>query len=212
LLRRSNFDVDHVPNARSAVDLVRLIGFDVLVLGYPPVGPTLDELLDLVRAKDSPCRRSAVLILAPRDRLTEVEPSLGRGYTRALATDAPDAELQKVVASLLRVSPRLAVRVTVRLQVQLADGQTELMSQTENVSSSGLLVRARRSYPVETAVQFELYLPGESVPVSGRGMVVRQATDRGGRVTGLGVKFAELFASGEPRLNAFLDRHRPGGP
>lgn len=206
LLRRSNFDVDHVPNARSAVDLVRMIGFDVLVFGYPTVGPPLEELLGLIRAQDSPCRRSAVLLLVPRSRLAEVEPFLGRGHTRSLAADASDHELQTAVASLLRVAPRLAVRVTVRLHVQLADGETELLSQTENVSATGLLVRTRRAYPVETALQFDLYIPNESTPVSGRGLVVRHASDRSRRVTGLGVKFTELEAGGRLRLEAFLDR------
>ncbi len=209
LLRRSNFDVDHVPNARSAVDLVRMIGFDVLVFGYPPVGPSLEELLGLIRAQDSPCRRSAVLLLAPRGRLAEVDSFVGQGHTRSLAADASDHELQSAVASLLRVAPRLAVRVTVRLQVQLADGQTEVLSQTENVSTTGLLVRARQTYPMETPVQFELFLPNDSLPVSGCGLVVRHATDRAKRVTGLGIKFTELLAGGDARLNAFLDRQSP---
>lgn len=206
LLRRPDFDVDHVPNARSAVDLVRLIGFDVLVLGYPTIGPPVEELLDLIRAEGSPCRRSAVLLLVPGGRLAEVEPFLGHGNTRAVATDASDRELQNVVASLLRVAPRLAVRVTVRLQVQLADGRTELLSQTENVSATGLLVRTRRPYPVETPVRFELYLPNEPAPVSGGGLVVRHATDRARRVTGLGIKFTGFARGGEVRLKAFLDR------
>jgi len=206
LLRRSNFDVDHVPNARSALDLVRVIGFDVLVFGYPLVGPPLGELLDVVRARDSPCHRSAVLLLVPPSRLSEVEPVLGRGYTRSLATDASDHELQGAVASLLRVAPRLAVRITVRLHVQLADGHSELLSQTENVSATGLLVRTRRGYPVETPLRFDLYLPNEPQAVSGRGLVVRHATDRARRVTGLGIRFTELDAGGESRLKTFLDR------
>jgi hypothetical protein len=147
-----------------------------------------------------------VLLLAPPSRLSEIEPELGRGFTRSLAADASEEELQGVVASLLRVAPRLAIRVTVRLRVQLEDGQAELLSQTENVSATGALVRARRTYPVETPLRFEIYLPNEPQPVGGRGLVVRHATDRARRVTGLGIKFTELEAGGEARLRAFLDR------
>ncbi len=205
-LRGANFDVDHVPNARAAVDLIRMIGFDVLVLGYPPTGPSMDELMDLIRGASSPCLKSAVLLVAPAGRLAEVEAYSRRGCTRLVPADLGDAELQHEVGALLRVSPRRAVRVTVRLQVQLADGRTELMSQTENVSATGFLVRTTRPHPVETPVRFELYLPADPAPVSGRGVVVRHATDRADRVTGLGVKFTAFLPGSDIRLQDFLAR------
>jgi DNA-binding response OmpR family regulator len=215
LLGRSSFDVDYVGNARSARDLVRVVAFDVLVLGCPAVGRSMTDLVDLIRAEDSPCRTSAVLLLAPRDRLPEVEPLLAAGLTRALPQDASDTELQEVFAALLRVAPRHSVRITARLQVQLGDDRAEVLTQTENVSANGLLVRATRVFPVGSPVRFELFLRGNSAPVTGRGVVVRHALGSGQRVTGLGIELVELSPGGDTRLRGFLEEQQAragGGP
>jgi uncharacterized protein (TIGR02266 family) len=166
----------------------------------------LDELLAVLRGEDSPCRRTAVILTAPPSRVGELAPFLQASYTRALSQDASDHELQQEVMALLRVAPRRAVRVTVRLQVLLADGRTELMSQTENVSASGVLVRTTKPYPVETPVRFDLYLPEAMTPVSGKGLVARLSTNAGRKVTGIGVKFLEFSNGGDVRLRDFLTR------
>jgi hypothetical protein len=208
LLGRSSFDVDSLANARSAADLIRVIAFDVLILGYPTVGLSMTGLMDLVRAEGSPCRSSAVLLLAPRERLSEVGRFHAPALTRVVPLDASDDRLQEELAALLRVAPRHSVRITVRLQVQLADGQAEVLTQTENVSANGLLVRATRVFPIGSSVRFELFLPDHSAPVTGRGVVVRHAAGLGQRVTGLGIELVDLPAREYTRLKHFLERQQ----
>jgi len=203
LLRRSKFDVDRVPYARTALDLIADISFDVLVFGYPPAGSNMEEVLTAVRRKGSPCQRSAVLLLASENRLAEAQQLCHGDRCRVLSVNASELELQGEVSALLRVAPRLSLRITIRLAVQVADGSTELLSQTENVSLGGMLVRTPRPYPVDAKVRFELFLPNGSAPVLGSGEVVRHATDGRGHITGLGVKFVS-FDAGVERMQSFL--------
>jgi uncharacterized protein (TIGR02266 family) len=205
VLRRSNFDVDRVPYARTALDLIQDISFDVLVFGHPLAGADLEDVLDAVNSEGSPCRSSAILLLTTAERLPALAAHCEGDRVRALCLDASEDELQSEVSSLLRVAPRLSVRITIRLAVQLADGSTELLSQTENVSLGGMLVRTPRPYPVDAEVAFELFLPGRSAPVTGEGRVVRHAADERGRLSGLGVRFVRFDDDGRHRLQSFLD-------
>jgi uncharacterized protein (TIGR02266 family) len=102
------------------------------------------------------------------------------------------------------VAPRLSARVTVRFEVELGENTTVSMSQTENVSIGGMLVRSHRKFPVETKLRFELVLPDEAAPVRGLGLVVRHTEPRPGKALGIGVKFLEVEDDGDARLRAYL--------
>ena len=110
------------------------------------------------------------------------------------------------MASLLRVAPRLTVRLPIRLEVQIGEGQAVALSQTENVSVSGMLVRSNRSYPVEADLRFELFIPDQTGVISGGGQVVRHTLDPRGHPNGLGVKFLSWEGIGQARLAEYLER------
>ncbi len=210
LLRRASFDVDRVPTAESAEVLLQAVSFDVVILAHPLPDRPLPEVIDVIRAPGAPCRRSSVLILAAPAAINSLSRYAEEGRTTILAKNASVQRLEREVASLLRVAPRLSIRIPIRLEVELADGRTSVISQTENVSLGGMLVRTRRLYPVETTVRFELLIPDETSGVAGRGLVVRQTDERKDGIRGVGVKFNEFKGSGRERLASFLGRSNAG--
>ena len=206
VLTRRHFDVDRVAEFDVAVDLVQSVAFDVVVLGYSENDPKVALLTDVIRAENGPCARSAVLLLSPPESLETAVQLAYDTRSRLISMAAPQRELEQAVSQLLRVAPRLSVRITIRLEALLGEGSTTILTQTENVSLGGMLVKLSRRQPVDARLRYELLLPDGFSPVTGFGEVVRHTADRSGRITGVGIRFATFEADGADRLSGFLSR------
>jgi hypothetical protein len=209
LLQRQGFDADWVGSPAVAAELIAAVSFDVLILGFPLGQPTTHQLCDLARPEQAPCSRAAILVMAAEEDLTEAGKLAADGRIRVVSLAADQATLRAEVASLLRIAPRLTVRLPIRLEVQLGEGRAVALSQTENVSASGMLVRSNRSYPVEAGIRFELFIPEQTGAVSGDGQVVRHTLDQRGRPSGMGVKFLSWDGAGQARLAEYLAKVSP---
>jgi DNA-binding NarL/FixJ family response regulator len=207
LLRRSHFDVDRVTESSAALSLIEAVAIDILVLSGSLTRPTVSELLEVIRSPGCPCHRSAVLVFCAPGDIPQGDEGNGRhDFTRFLSSDASNKELDEAVASLLRESPRLSVRLSIRIEAQLGNGSTMVLTQTENVSYGGMLVRMTRPLPTEAGLRFELLLPAGFSSVSGLGQVVRQTQDWKGRTTGVGMRFVAFDGGGKSALEGFLER------
>lgn len=214
LLKRRHFDIDRVVEAGCAAALVQAVAIDVLVLRYPLGNPSVEDLLRHIRMAESPCRRSTVLVLASPVDIHKAEELADGERTHVLSVDVDYETLQETVASLLRTAPRLSVRITIRLEAVVGAGSTMVLTQTENVSRGGMLVRVRKPQPVGARLRFELLLPEDSIPVKGTGEVVRHTRDWRGDVSGVGIKYAVFENCGDQRLTEFLHQVEvvaPGG-
>lgn len=204
LLKRRHFDVDRVAEAGCALALVQAVAIDVLVLRYPLGNPSVEDLLQNIRRAESPCKRSSVLVLASPSELGQAARLADGDRTHVISIDSDYETLQNTVSALLRTAPRLSVRITIKLEAVLGNGSTMVLTQTENVSNGGMLVRVRRPQPVDAKLRFELLLPEDSVPIKGTGEVVRHTKDWRGDVTGVGIKYASFEGQGDQRLTEFL--------
>jgi uncharacterized protein (TIGR02266 family) len=204
LLNREALEVDRFPRAGAALDLVTQVPVDVLIVGYPLPDVGTQELLDVVRRPESPCRRSPLLLLAHRDELEEAKRFIGRGANEAIAVEESAELLQAAVSRLLAVAPRSALRTMVRIVVNIGEGAALELSQTENLSATGMLVRTDEVYPLGSRLSFEFHLGGQGQPIRGEGEVVRQTTAGREQVRGIGVRFLTLERDGLQRLQRFL--------
>ena len=204
LLNREALEVDRFPRARAALDLVSQVPVDVLIVGYPLPDVRTQELLDVVRRPESPCRQSPLLLLAHREELEEAKRFIGRGANEAIAVEESAERLQAAVSRLLAVAPRSSLRMMVRIVVNIGEGAALEMSQTENLSETGMLVRTGEVYPLGSRLSFEFHLGGQSQPIRGEGEVVRQTTAGRESVRGIGIRFISLERDGLQRLQRFL--------
>jgi len=204
LLNREALEVDRFPRARAALDLVSQVPVDVLIVGYPLPDVRTQELLDVVRRPESPCRQSPLLLLAHREELEEAKRFIGRGANEAIAVEESAERLQAAVSRLLAVAPRSSLRMMVRIVVNIGEGAALEMSQTENLSETGMLVRTGEVYPLGSRLSFEFHLGGQSQPIRGEGEVVRQTTAGRESVRGIGIRFISLERDGLLRLQRFL--------
>jgi uncharacterized protein (TIGR02266 family) len=211
LLNRHALEVDRFPRARAALDLLSQVAVDVLIVGYPLPDVRTQELLDVVRRPDSPCRQSPLLLLARADELEEARRYIGRGANDAIAFEESAERLQAAVSRLLAVAPRSSLRTMVRIVVNIGEGAALEMSQTENLSETGMLVRTGEVYPLGSRLSFEFHLGGQSQPIRGEGEVVRQTTAGRESVRGIGIRFIALERDGLQRLQRFLRELAAGG-
>jgi CheY-like chemotaxis protein len=209
LLGRSDLEVDRFPGARTALELVGLVPFDVLIALFPLADIPAQEFLDAVRAPESPCRRSPLLVLTTRDRLPDAERYVGRGVNRVVALEETAEQLQREVSQLLSVAPRRDLRMMVRVNVRVGEKNELSLFQSENLSQTGMLVRGGDPYPLGTRVAFEFDLGLDRSPVRGEAEVVRHTTPGREDVRGgMGLRFFYFEKDGLVRLQRFLESLR----
>jgi DNA-binding NarL/FixJ family response regulator len=204
LLNRQEFELDRFPRAAAALDLVAHVPVDVLLVRYPLPDVGMERFLDAVRSESSPCRQSPLLLLASPERIGEAEAWIGRGANRVVSVEESPERLQHAVSELLAVAPRSALRMMVRIVVNIGEGAALEMAQTENLSETGMLVRTGEVYPLGSRLSFEFHLGGDRLPIRGEGEVVRHTTPGREPVRGIGIRFVTFERDGLLRLQRNL--------
>ena len=119
-------------------------------------------------------------------------------------------------------SPRRSIRLMVQLAATIDDGKVARMCHTENLSSSGMLVRTKAPLPVGTRVDIQFLfrsdpelikdvLPGGYGFVQGEATIVRHTDPVKESTRGMGLRFTRLEEHGRLLLDRFLNLHQQGG-
>jgi len=205
ILRRVDFHVLRVPHEDQALELLQTNRFDLIIARHPMGGLRLEVLVESVRAKESPCRDSGLLVLAHEESLAEVAGFLRMGVNRIVSVDAPPDRLLDAIADLVGVAPRHSLRTVVQFELWVEQGPTRLLTVTENLSATGMLVRGGREFPVGTCLHFRLVLPGQVPPIAGEVEVARHTDRAREHVEGFGGKIVSFADDGQKRLRELLD-------
>jgi DNA-binding NarL/FixJ family response regulator len=211
MLLRSDFLVHRVDQPGEALRTLAESRFDLVIARYPLAELSLAGLVQSLRGTLSPSRGAGLLVLADPAHVGDIAAFLGRGVNRVVSVDGPSERLLTAVADLVGVAPRRLVRAVVELELWMRRETQRLLTLTENVSVSGMLVRGGREFPVGAKISFELVLPGSLGPIHGEGEVVRHTQVGVERVDGIGVAFLSFAGDGDRRLAMFLDRRSGGG-
>lgn len=209
LLLRSDFQVHRVDHAQEALWRLDESRFDLVIASYPFGDHPFGGFVQALRGSLSPSRGAGFLVLADQSHVGELATFLGRGVNRVVSADGPSDRLLTAVADLVGVAPRRLVRAVVELELTMRRDSQRLLTLTENVSASGMLVRGGREFPVGARVAFELMLPDTHAPIGGDAEVVRHSLVGVERVDGIGLAFVGFERDGQQRLSVFL-QHRPG--
>jgi len=206
VLRRTNFDVDRFPDAGRALELVGLVPFNAIIVSYPMSDVTLDDFLTEVRGGSS--AGASVAVLVAEAHRPDVEALEERGIDLVLALEKAPEEMQRLLCSLLKVAPRSAMRVLVKLELVVSDANSkdQFVAQSEDISATGMLVGTHRTYPVGARARFEMFLPDDENPLVGEAEVARHTDERQDRVQGMGFRFASFEDDSKERLLSYLKR------
>jgi hypothetical protein len=206
VLRANLVHAAYEATATTALETTGFLAFDAILAGYPLPDMPMQAFLDAVRREDSPCRSAGLILLVGQEALEETQRFVGRGANRVLTVEEFMARLPHVLLRLLEIPPRVALRRNLRLKVSLSPSSTNVTCQSENISTTGMLVQAERSYPIGTQLGFELTLPGDSSPVRGYAVVVRHTMADREPVSGFAVQFASFAGQDKGRFESLLRR------
>lgn len=120
---------------------------------------------------------------------------------------------------------RSSVRVMVQLDATIDDGRVPRMYQTQNLSTSGMLLRTQKPMPIGTKVDVQFLFPDDpvrsksSLPggygfVEGEAVVVRHTNPVKEAIRGMALQFVGLEDRGKALLTQFLggQNGNPVGP
>ncbi len=162
------------------------------------------DFLSAVRSGSSSAASVAVLTTA--EHRARAEGLLGGDVDLVLAAEKAPQETQRLLCALLDVSPRAAMRVLVRLDVRLDGAQSDkFLAQTEDISTSGMLVVTPKRYPVGSRARFALTLPIDPQPIQGEAEVTRHTDPASDRVRGMGFRFMAFAPADAERLQGYVN-------
>ncbi len=208
------YSLTNVTNIGDAETLTAENTFDLILVEYPMSGRPILDFLKGFRWSGSPCQRAIVIALASPDDLDEAEDVLGDAVSRILNPAAPERILRAAIADVANIEERYTVSAFVRIPGDELGLKGTLMTQTINVSSSGMMVRLTKEVRIGARFSFALTLPGVAKTIEGKADAVRLKMLGMDRIQGFAATFAELSGDGQRRLNDFLKKHasKPKAP
>ena len=205
-LLREGLEVDRVSSSETALALARNVGYHVVLLDYPPSGTAVTDLAQALVDAGLPDRRTYVVLVAESDKIEEARAYVGKGVDNVLSADATPGEFAQVLHQTLGAPPRVGIRIPVRIEVSLEGESSLVFRQTEDLSATGMLVRAPRALPVGTEVSFRLDLPDARSALEGKAQVVRHVLDAGAQtVLATGLRFVSFKGDAAERLRSFVE-------
>lgn len=207
LMSRSTVELTRVHSGHHALTLSKTSAYDLIVVQHPLPDLGFAEFFNTVRAAESACERSPLLILTRDDRLDAVAAYLDGDLAQACCIDAAPEQIQMALSELIGVAMRTKARLGVELTAMVEQGSISVFCQTVNVSEAGLLMRLGRPLPLKTKVRLMLSLPEESEPIEAVGEVLRHTVPGVDPVRGMAVRFLEFKDGGRFRLADFVARH-----
>lgn len=201
VLSRSEFDMYRVPAALAAVRMVRQIPFDLMIVVHPLADTDFGGFHDEIRASNSPCRESQLLVLSPRSRLAELGSFQADSRLQAIDVDQPQHRLAEAASRYLGPI-RTAKRYDLRLPVSW--GRGDRTSHTADISSSGALIALDDGQRPSIGVRLDLELDLPTAAVALPSQVARLTEAGPDKTRGFAVSWVRAGAAQLDKLDDFL--------
>ena len=206
-LLQALFEVDRVPSAASALELLNIVPFSAVICRHPFTQMETGDFIAAIRAETSASRDAGIALITNANRIAEAGAFLDQGVDLVLSLSDPQGEREAMLCTLLGIQPRRSLRVLVKLSVEIETGGTDrFVSQTHDVSSSGMFVITRKLVEIGAEVGFSFTLPGENRAFEGIAKVSRISDSHSGGPAGLGIHFESFRGLDDAtRLQTRLD-------
>lgn len=206
-LSREAIETHEADTPETAASLCQETNADAVLLCWPRAEAALDELGGALESDGGP----VIVVLAEPDSVPDATELVQRGRV-VLSTDEPALRLEGMLAGVLAAGVRRAVRVLVKLSVELDDserdgrlrGTLHRACQTVNLSESGMALRTRERLVLGSRISFSFFLPDDDKRIEGEAEVVRRIAPEAEGYEGLGLQFLSFRSDSRKRLREFL--------
>jgi hypothetical protein len=200
-----NFQVSTPADPKLAIRAMAETRFDLIISAYPLAGVSFTNFMDEVRGFGCPCRRSGLIVVARPAQLEEASSHLGLGLNRVLSTEESDDTVREAINTLVSVAPRIQLQAVVSISPETASKGQAIVTQTANISTTGMLVRHQGHLEVGMLVTFKLTLSSDSEAILGLGEVVRMTEPRREPIRGAAIRFIRLDDEGAVQLRNHIE-------
>lgn len=148
--------------------------------------------------------RNVSIVVAARGDMADLELQMLEAGANAVIRLPAGSEWDERLSHLMRVPPRRAARVPLRIQFEGKTAHVETVwGSVLNLSATGMLIEASGPLAIGADLDFKFLLPGSSEPIRGAGQLVRAA-----KKGSYGVHFYGLEGDGVDRVKAFVGKDR----
>jgi CheY-like chemotaxis protein len=162
---------------------------DLIVTQLDMPGMSSEELFSLIRNSEE--LRHVSTILVCKDTLAQRERCKQCSANAVFTTPVDNVMLQLKVQQFLNVAQRKAYRAVMAVAIQGRFRDKPLPFYAENISSSGMLIRAQEPLAKGDGVFFSFFLPN-GIHISGYGEIVRVVKFASTDAFLYGIKFTNL--------------------
>ena len=199
---RSRMEITRAETGAEALSLAADITFSLAAATLPLPDMSVARLVTELRTLGDSGKPIPLILMATGPQL-EAARIYQDPPVHVVGSEEEEDVLRKVLAEALGVAARLAVRVPIRLEVEVLNDRALRFCETRNLSSSGMLISSRQPLPVGTSFCFEMTLP-HSLQLAGRAEVVRHTEVAYEETTGFGARFLDFTAGDAAHVEAFV--------
>jgi len=166
-------------------------------------GTGIEEIFDIIR-KDRELKNVSTIIVC-EDTVIHQSRGVRCGANTVLSFPIDTAKLHAGMQRLLNVAPRQAYRVALNVAVEGHFKSKPFLCRTENISASGMLIRAEQIFSQDDRIAFSFYLP-DGTRVSAQGTILRviKAGTASSSDVLYGIQFATLAPADKSAIEAFV--------
>lgn len=175
---------------------------DLIVTTLDLSGSRIEDIFDIIR-NDRELRTVSTIIVC-EDTYTHQSRGTQCGANIVLSLPVDSAELHTAMQRLLNVAPRQAYRVALNVAVEGKLKNRPFLCRTENISASGMLIRAEGTFAQDDRISFSFYLPdGTRVGAHGNiSRIIKQGMEPDAVL--YGIQFVDLAPDDKSAIEAFV--------
>lgn len=192
-LKRGGFDVVTAESGKKAIELATASPPQLILLDMEM--PEMDGAQTCAALRQvAALAHVPIIVMSATDSKENKERCRKAGCTEFVIKPEKPDELLGMVARILSLRQREAVRITVVFNVTGAVGSRQVIGQARDLSGSGMLIDTPVTIAVGTRVPLEFYLPKTRSQIKVMGQVVRATKMPEGGYQ-VGVRFTDLNQS-----------------
>jgi CheY-like chemotaxis protein len=129
----------------------------------------------------------------------------GAKYILAMPFDP--GQLHEKVRQFLNVAQRQAVRVILAVSVDGKFNDRPFLCFTENISATGALIKSELDLSLRNCISCSFYMP-DGTQINTQGEIVRVMNKIGSNATFYGIRFTNIPAESQAKIDAFVQKER----
>lgn len=201
-LMRAGFEVLAAENGSQALEMARAKAPRLILLDLQM--PEMDGAAACAAMRlEASLAQTPIIIMSATDSPEIRDRCVKAGCTEFVAKPRKPADLLAIVARILSIGERRALRVSVTFGVKVGLNDRRLLAKAANLSATGLLLLSESTMPLGALLGLEFVIPSFDHPIKVTGKVVRLGLT-GGETCEAGIHFTDLSQADKQRILEFI--------